>query len=264
QSNIVISSELESKRIARYAGAAYCSDGNLKQWICHHCQVLGSAVTIIDIFYHKDTKGRGFIAIDNHKSQIILSFRGSSNLKNWITNLNFRQTHYKVKDGDPKMKVHTGFKNAIDALFPLFSPRIEKLLIRYPDHALIVTGHSLGGALANLATIELQQHLNLPWGRIQLFTYGSPRVGNKAFALWLNSKYLSSTRVVFNRDIVPHLPPKILEYVHYQRELHIYKNRAYVCSDEALEDEKCSLARAPILSINDHLTYWDVRLGGIC
>jgi predicted lipase len=41
------------------------------------------------------------------------------------------------------------------------------------------TGHSLGGALATLCALEMRQRLGL---RVELYTFGSPRVGSPQFA----------------------------------------------------------------------------------
>ena len=48
---------------------------------------------------------------------------------------------------------------------------------------IILTGHSLGGALAVLAAHELQRELALPGAAISCYTFGAPRTGNHAYAL---------------------------------------------------------------------------------
>lgn len=49
-----------------------------------------------------------------------------------------------------------------------------------------VTGHSLGGALANLAAHDVQQYLHADHVsakvRVACYTFGPPRPGNHAFA----------------------------------------------------------------------------------
>ena len=46
----------------------------------------------------------------------------------------------------------------------------------YPDYAVVFTGHSLGGALANLFAINFRQ--KYPGKEVKLYTFGQPRVGN--------------------------------------------------------------------------------------
>ena len=46
---------------------------------------------------------------------------------------------------------------------------------------MMAAGHSLGGALATLAAIDIRRHLQLT--NIHVVTFGAPRTGNRAFAL---------------------------------------------------------------------------------
>ncbi|KAI9293109.1 alpha/beta-hydrolase, partial [Neoconidiobolus thromboides FSU 785] len=163
-----------------------------------------------------------------------------------------------------KVQVHLGFKQARDALSLVYTPVVKDLLKNNPGFKLVVTGHSLGGAIANLAAIDLQASQQLSWGNIQLFTYGQPRVGNSDFATWFDSLSLLSTRVTNNKDIVPHVPPRSMSFNHYFVEMWLHNNQAKICSTSQIEDPSCSLSTEPFLSVDDHLTYWDIRLGGTC
>jgi predicted lipase len=64
----------------------------------------------------------------------------------------------------------------------------------------------------------------LPSALVQLFTFGSPRVGNAAFAaafdqLIGNGVLAQSYRVTHQADIVPHLPLAIMGFQHVSRSL---------------------------------------------
>jgi len=55
---------------------------------------------------------------------------------------------------------------------------------QYPAAPIVVTGHSLGGALATFAVLDLLNNLSNSLG---LFvSFGSPRVGNSNFANFFN------------------------------------------------------------------------------
>lgn len=77
---------------------------------------------------------------------------------------------------------------------------------KYKDAKIVVTGHSLGGALATLSALELTVTLNIAFDRLILHNFGAPRVGNAKFANYLKTKIITSYRVVRDKDYAPHLP----------------------------------------------------------
>ena len=56
--------------------------------------------------------------------------------------------------------------------------QVQFLINKYPDAKVLLTGHSLGAAVITIAALEIAKIA--PIHMIQ--TYGSPRVGNEAFA----------------------------------------------------------------------------------
>ena len=52
--------------------------------------------------------------------------------------------------------VHAGMRDQADEIIVLLKPRIDSLLIRYPDYHVVFTGHSLGAGAAAIATLILQ------------------------------------------------------------------------------------------------------------
>ena len=61
--------------------------------------------------------------------------------------------------------------------------KVNSLTKKYPSASIWVTGHSLGGAIANLAAVEIKQTFGK---EITLYTFEAPRVGNKYFAKFFN------------------------------------------------------------------------------
>jgi hypothetical protein len=79
----------------------------------------------------------------------------------------------------------------------------------------VVTGHSLGAALATLFTIENSVKDKFDISLVS--TLASPKVGNREFKHIFGALPLASWRVVNIRDVVPKLPPTIpfiLDYEH--------------------------------------------------
>ena len=68
---------------------------------------------------------------------------------------------------------------------------------------LVVTGHSLGGALATLLVTQLSVTTTL---KPQAWTFASPRVGDAAFAARYGGLSTVSWRIYNQVDVVPHFP----------------------------------------------------------
>lgn len=112
-------------------------------------------------------------------------------------------------------KVHRGFKEEVDDLWPM----LETALMGN-DQPLWFCGHSLGGAMATICAGRcfLSHIESMPE---QLYTYGSPRVGNKRY---INYVQLDHYRYVNNNDIVTRVPPALLGYRHCGSEVYLNRN----------------------------------------
>jgi triacylglycerol lipase len=112
-------------------------------------------------------------------------------------------------------KVHRGFKKEVDDLWPM----LEAALISN-EQPLWFCGHSLGGAMATICAGRcFLSHIDS--NPEQLYTYGSPRVGNSSY---INFVSLDHFRFVNNNDIVTRVPPMLLGYRHSGREVYIDRN----------------------------------------
>ena len=112
-------------------------------------------------------------------------------------------------------KVHRGFKREVDDLWPYLEEALTANTKR-----LWFTGHSLGGAMATICSGRcLLSHIKSePEG---LFTYGSPRVGDKRY---VNYTDVNHYRWVNNNDIVTRVPPYWFGYRHSGREMYLDRN----------------------------------------
>ena len=100
------------------------------------------------------------------------------------------------KESDTVGMVHAGFKGELDKIYP----QITRWLRSHRDQKLVITGHSLGAAMATLfAARQYQQGLD-----VKLYTYGSPRVGNSKFAKQFEN--IPAYRFVNTNDVVCTVP----------------------------------------------------------
>jgi len=108
------------------------------------------------------------------------------------------------------------------------------------ESPLAFTGHSLGGALATLAMFDFASS---GYTVSKAYTFGSPRVGDEAFA-GAFGKLLGSApifRITKSDDPVPLVPPKN-PFEHVGREVYYQGRGAYkVCVGN--EDSACSDAQ---------------------
>jgi hypothetical protein len=104
-------------------------------------------------------------------------------------------------------KVHSGFSEAFTSVQEYIFAAIKR---HDSNRPIYVTGHSLGAALAQLAAIHFADHnMNIAG----VYTYGSPRVGNKDFVEAYNQQLGRRTHLhVNNKDIVTALPPKFIPF----------------------------------------------------
>jgi triacylglycerol lipase len=109
-------------------------------------------------------------------------------------------------------KVHRGFKTEVDDLWP----RLEQALVNNTRTAWFA-GHSLGAAMATICAgrCKVSQIRTDPRA---VFTYGSPRVGNRRYVNYLN---IELYRWVNNNDIVTRVPPTWLDYSHKGQEVYL-------------------------------------------
>ncbi|HET8923310.1 MAG TPA: lipase family protein [Candidatus Acidoferrum sp.] len=107
-------------------------------------------------------------------------------------------------------KVFDGWKDALAEVENELYPALQQV-----DCKLLITGHSLGAALATLlASIRTPD---------ALYTIGSPRVGNTEFVSSLGG--VKNFRYVDCCDAVTELPPEVLGYAHLGDPLYIDRNR---------------------------------------
>jgi len=123
----------------------------------------------------------------------VLAFRGTQSIGNCLTDADTMFVSQSPYPG----RVHCGFARAVESVWPevcriLGSPSRAK--------PLWVTGHSLGGAMATLASVRLASE---GYKVRAVYTYGSPRASDRIFR---DSYSLANYRFVNDNDLVPHLP----------------------------------------------------------
>jgi triacylglycerol lipase len=123
----------------------------------------------------------------------VLAFRGTEGKELFDTDVHFRLVPLPGVSG---VMVHCGFLEVFSRCKSEIEAAVNKSV---PSTlGLYITGHSLGGALAQIASAALHRD-NLA----ACYTFGSPRVGTAGFDEQLKCPHY---RVINNWDLVPGLP----------------------------------------------------------
>ncbi|GLJ34127.1 hypothetical protein SUGI_0685950 [Cryptomeria japonica] len=183
----------------------------------------------------KTTVWIGFIAVCTDENEIrrigrrdiVVAFRGTSKGREWIQNLKDVAVPLQGipgKNSNCDVRIYKGFLGYYEdkGEFKCGScPRdtigrkIPMLLERYKGERLsiTVTGHSLGGALATMSAYHIKlllEEIREPSTPVTVFTFASPRVGDRAFADHMEEIGVKVLRVKVKRDLVSHVPGVIL------------------------------------------------------
>ncbi|KAK3906710.1 alpha/beta-hydrolase [Staphylotrichum tortipilum] len=164
---------------------------------------------------------------DGRAPEIVVAFRGTYSVTNTIVDLSTVPQEYVPYPGDdpstntttPKCAnctVHTGFLASWHNTRSAILPALLAARARHPRARVHLVGHSLGGAVAALAALELR--VGLGWGDdVQVTTFGEPRVGNGGLAGYIDAAFglggepkkgeeLAYRRMTHVGDPVPLLP----------------------------------------------------------
>ncbi|KAG9021522.1 hypothetical protein FRB95_002000 [Tulasnella sp. JGI-2019a] len=137
--------------------------------------------------------------------------------------------------------IHSGFVDAHDSAAPAILAAVKKIISTNGVKKITCIGHSLGGAIAILDVLSLQATLGNSC-TYKVVTFGQPRVGNQAFADYVDAHLSDNSRITHNEDIVPIVPGRFLGFVHSSGEKHIDPSAVWwACSGQDNEaDPECS------------------------
>ncbi|KAH9985066.1 alpha/beta-hydrolase [Russula compacta] len=245
-----------------FARAAYCNPKKIVGWQC------GDACDAVPDFVPTLIGGDGdgtqffYVGFWPAKSAVVVAHQGTDPLK-LLSDLTDIDLVYMEPDPvlfpnlPSGVQVHSGFALEQKKTAPQILAEVKRLLVEYSSTQVILIGHSLGGALAELDSLFMK--LNLPKGTIvRGVTFGTPRVGNEAWAAFFDSRVTEFIRMNNRHDPVPIVPGCLLGFRHPRTEIHIQMNgHAVLCpgNDDGV-DAQCSDKMVPNLeegSIIDHL-----------
>lgn len=153
--------------------------------------------------------GFGWVFQDLPEKTVVISFRGTVSLEDWLRDFDFLPTIYQPVANFGT--VHEGFQLVYLVLRSSLMDLLKQVDAGYTR--LLVTGHSLGAALSELAAPDLLHNADLTV-EPDVVNFAGPRVGHHDFASLFDVQIDSCFRVVNLWDIVPQLPPPLALYEH--------------------------------------------------
>ena len=196
----------------------------------------------------------GYVVLSHPPSppRIIVAFRGTYSVANTIIDLSTVPQEYIPYPGDededegehvPRLRkraidpqnaecsnctVHAGFMTSWRHTRPQILPHLKELIEVYPEYQLVLVGHSLGGAVAALASLDFESR---GWDP-QVTTFGEPRIGNQGLMQYIDKSFSEAghmnitgkyRRVTHVDDPVPLLPLTEWGYQMHAGEIYISK-----------------------------------------
>lgn len=189
-------------------------------------------------------------------SYIIIGFKGTSSVRDAITDVSFNLVPPVKLDFPPAATandsmIHSGFQEALIDIEPILMKELRKFRSIPKDTKVIITGHSLGGALAICCSMlsSMRKFLGAKMGMasdtvpLRVITFGSPRVGNEGFSKSLELvKNLGIQRFTNSGDVVPFLPRIYDGYSHAGIEFRIARGGLWkvVHGDGVTEEQRAN------------------------
>lgn len=205
----------------QYAAAAYCPDNNDSpdtKLTCStdNCPLVQAAdtSTVSEFENSLITDVTGYVATDTTNSLIVVAFRGSGSVRNYLTDISF-----PTVDASSLCSGCTafgGFWTAWTEARDGVLASVKSAADANPSFKIVSVGHSLGGAVAVFAAAELR---NSGYA-VEMYSFGQPRIGGSKISDYITDQG-DNFRLTHKKDPVPKLPPVLLGFVHVSPEYYI-------------------------------------------
>lgn len=197
--------------------------------------VLPPGVQLLQTLYDSPGSVFGVVCVNSLKQALVI-FKGTTTKAEWKIDFGIRQTSSQQTSRQTKLKfvrpvprfgavpniacaldvpimVHSGFETAYGAL----RDQILSALASSSPTTVIVSGHSLGGGVANLCALDVAQNTSIK--DVRLYTFASPKAGNPHFAVAQDVAGFTEFYQIQNRsDLIPTMPlaasPNVADRTH--------------------------------------------------
>ncbi len=172
-----------------------------------------------DVTYLDEPSTDTQLAIGRRADDIFVTFRGTSSLADYVTDASFASTAFDTDAGEAW--AHVGFVSRLESVYDALLADIATLRAAHPAATVVVSGHSLGGALAELAAARLRDD-GVPVAVVH--TFGAPNVGGVEIDQLFADMGLTAIthRWVNDHDVIPMLLDPVPFYTEVGR-THVFE-----------------------------------------
>eukprot|EP00210_Caulerpa_lentillifera_P002848 g2722.t1 len=205
-------------------------------------------------FFESDSSGtEAWLHIHDTTKTLVLAFRGTEvgELADILADADVRSDEvddlgkdiWTIKPNEylneKGVTVHRGFLNAYRAVRETIIETMHTISCWEDDWVFLVTGHSLGGALAVLAAYELtnRRRSNGHGPKVGMLSVGAPKLASRKFAANYNETVIASFRVVNKSDMVHTIP---YPYIHVDEEVVVHPSGEIDYDTQNLQSGLCS------------------------
>ena len=158
-----------------------------------------------EVLLFRDWEPFALVAQRDDKAYAIV--RGTETLEDWYKDAEIKQVAYELPNVSKVGLVHEGF---FDLYKSLRQALLSQLNALQDIRTLFITGHSLGAALAMVATPDLIANaLTKQTPKVFQYNLAGPRACDPMLAAFLNTGSAHIYRIVNSCDLVPDVPPSV-------------------------------------------------------
>ncbi|KAH3853192.1 uncharacterized protein LOC127875191 [Dreissena polymorpha] len=204
-----------------------------------------------------------FVAVSKLRKEIVilLRVRNAKLIQFWDEIKSWVKTPFGKDGAKIDRYLNTSFSNVY---YPCIYDTIKDLVSQNRDYNVVVTGHALGGAIASLAAYTLVTEGIVDKKRLLLYTFGMPRVGDKAYAYYHDMYVINSWRIIHNKDKISRSPSIARGFYHHGTTVlypeEMQSNTKFNISRDNEDPETLKGSS----SLQNHLKYFGVNIPDVC
>jgi len=161
------------------------------------------------------------VGISDTGDHLVVAFRGTFYPEQWVEQIVGSLTGMEDFAIGGEVLRYNG--HAHEQMYPCVKSIVQEQLNKNPNLRVSITGHSLGGSHATLTASHLIFDGVVAQSKLDLYTFGAPRVGDRDFADAFDRIVANSWRVTIKKDpypqVVPHKLLTVFFAFHSKREV---------------------------------------------